>query len=252
MRLAVRWALGLVLLFASLGHLAAAPDPSLEAQFRLWLSGLTGLPAPELPLRITPEGDHYRAALPIAGLSGPDGSGALTATLRPLDGGRWAVEDIALPPSGHFAMRVPAPDDPSRTVPAEATLSLAGQDGRMLIDPTLATPSSFEAQLRGVVLDVTGGGQHQRQQMDRYETHGTATQAAGGRLDLVQDAAIEGWRDRRPTRFGGAVRATGADAPRERPARRAEPRPAGAADPRHRGALGVLEKRRGGDPRRTA
>jgi hypothetical protein len=120
-------------------------------------------------------------------------AGAITATLRPLDAGKWAVEDIALPPSSRLAMRVPAPDDPSRTVPADATLVLGGQDGRMLIDPSLATPSSFEARLRGIAFDVAGGGQRQRQQIDRYETHGTATPAAG-RLDIVQDATIEGWR----------------------------------------------------------
>jgi len=184
-------ALGLALSFGGIGPLAAAPDPSLEQQLRAWLSGLTGVAVPELPLRITPEGDHYRAVLPIAGA---DKAGAISATLRPLDGGRWAVEDFALPPVTHFPMRVPAPDDPTRTVPAEATLSLAGQDGRMLIDPSLASPSSFEARLRGVTLDVAGGGQAQHQQMDRYETHGTATPAAGGRLDFVQDATLEGWR----------------------------------------------------------
>jgi hypothetical protein len=184
-------ALGLALSFGGIGRLAAAPDPSLEQQLRAWLSGLTGVAVPELPLRITPEGDHYRAALPIG--SG-DKAGSISATLRPLDGGRWAVEDFALPPTSHFTMRVPAPDDPTRTVPAEATLNLAGQDGRMLVDPSLAGPSSFEARLRGVTLDVAGGGQEQHQQMDRYETHGTATPAAGGRLDFVQDATLEGWR----------------------------------------------------------
>jgi len=189
--LAIRLALGLALLVGSLGRLAAAPDPALEQQLRAWLSGLTGVAVPELPLRITPEGDHYRAVLPLAGAGE---AGSISATLRPLDGGRWAVENFALPPTSRFAMRVPAPDDPTKTVPAEATLSLAGQDGRMLIDPSLASPSSFEARLRGVVLDVAGGGQRQHQQMDRYETHGTATPAAGGRLDFVQDATIEGWR----------------------------------------------------------
>ncbi len=189
--MAIRWALGLVLLLGGAGRLTAAPDPALEQQLRAWLSGLTGVAIPELTLRITPEGDHYRAALPIAGAGG---AGTISATLRPLDGGRWAVEDLALPPTSRFSMRVPAPDDPTMTVPAEATLSLAGQDGRMLIDPSLGSPSSFEARLRGVVLDVAGGVQHQHQQMDRYETHGTATPAAGGRLDFEQDATIEGWR----------------------------------------------------------
>ena len=133
------------------------------------------------------------------------------------------MEDIALPPSSRFAMRVPAPDDPTQTVPAEATLSLAGQDGRMLIDPSLASPSSFEARLRGVVLDVAGGGQHQRQQIDRYETHGTATPAAGGRLDFVQDATHRGLADRGGAGLGGGVRLAGPDTSGEWPAGRAEP-----------------------------
>ena len=219
--MAIRLALGLALLLVgSFGGLAAAPDPALEQQLRAWLSGLTGVAVPELPLRITPEGDHYRVALSLARA---DGSGPITATLRPLDGGRWAVEDIALPPSSRFAMRVPAPDDPTRMVPAEATLSLTGQDGRMLIDPSLASPSSFEARLSGVVLDVTGGGQHQRQRIDRYETHGTATPAAGGRLDFVQDATIEGWRIAAEPASGEPFRIAGPDTPGDWPARRAEP-----------------------------
>ena len=44
---------------------------------------------------------------PIPGLTSPAGEAATTANVRPLDGGRWSIEALKLPPSGTFTMTIP-------------------------------------------------------------------------------------------------------------------------------------------------
>ncbi len=187
-RIAVGAAFGLSMAVSlGTGARAETQDAGLEPRLRAWIAGVTGLSIPELPLSITPEGDHDHVAVPVPGLVVPTGEPDVTATLRALDGGRWAVDHLMLPPSSRFTMPVPTPGAPGRTVPGRAQLELAGQDGHMLIDPSFATPTTFSSEVRSVTLEVSGGSQRQLQRIDRYEAHGTLADAGNNRLDLVQE-----------------------------------------------------------------
>jgi len=92
--------------------------------------------------------------------------------------------------------------------------AIAGQDSHAVLDPSMATPSSLDAMLRGIVIDGEADGARQSQRMDVYATKITVRPAAAQKVDAEAQATIEGWRSAQQMPDGtalamGAKRLTG-------------------------------------------
>ncbi len=182
-----------------------AQAQALQQQLKDWLAGLLGpsVKLPELPWRITGEHDHYLMAVPIPALSSPAGELATTATLRPLDGGRWSIDQLKMPPSGSFTMTVPETGDDGRGGAVKVDFSIGQQDSHGVIDPTLATPSTLHTEIGNLVVATDSPKQRQEQRIDRYLADTSLTPSANGRLDLVSSATVNGLKS--ASQAGGAT-----------------------------------------------
>jgi hypothetical protein len=174
------------------------PDQAqaLQQQLRDCLAGLLGpaIKQPELGLRVTGEHDHYVVTWPIPGLAGGPGQAAATANLRPLDGGRWSVDEMKLPPSGTFTMTVPETGEAGKGTPVNVQFSVGRQDTHGVIDPGLTTASKLHTEMSDLVAASDSAKQHQEQRLDRYVADTVLSPAQNGRLDLSMDAAASGWK----------------------------------------------------------
>jgi hypothetical protein len=181
------------------------PDQAqaLTSQLHDWLRGLVG-PAAALPdLRATAEGDHYLLTVPIDALSGRLKD--ITANLRPLDGGRWAADDIRLPADATFTAKLRPPNGGPGPVDVPFHLSIAGQDSHGVLDPTFATPSTLELGLVGVGLDSEDAARPQRQRFGLLNQTLVLRPAADGKLDIDQDSTVDGWESAQAMPDGHAV-----------------------------------------------
>ncbi len=173
-----------------------AQAQALQQQLKDWLSSIIGpsIALPDLPLRFTGEGDHYKVTLPIPGLATPSGDAAVTASVRPLDGGRWAIDDVRLPNAANFTVTLPDNSDNSAGGPTKVDLQLGKQEAHAVIDPSLATASTMQAQVAGITVVSDSPKQHQEQRIDAYKAQSSLKPAADGTLDLDMDAVMDGWR----------------------------------------------------------
>jgi len=183
----------------------AGPTPgqaaALEAGARAFLAPLL---APLLPpgaaapdLSIVPAGDHYALSLPASWLTEPNQQ--VTATLRPLDGGRFAVDDIGIPAQGHLAgkVRLPGgepPGAPETAGPVRLGYSIAQQSAHAVIDPTLASPSTFFAALHGVTADTTTDGFARHDRLDAVSLSFRLQPTTDGRIDAAWTTDLDGMR----------------------------------------------------------
>lgn len=185
----------------------AAGAEALRHDLQSWFAGVLGpnLGAAQGRLRVTPEGDHFRVALPFADVTGQN---AITADVRPLPGGIWAVDALRLPAAAKFTLHMPeqgAP--PGATAPTKFDLRIGNQHSHALVDPALTAPSRLSVDLANVDLETDSARQHQLQHLDRYAMQATL-QPDHGRLDLQESSTIAGWRsasregDRRAVGFG--------------------------------------------------
>ena len=174
------------------------PDQAqaLQQQLKNWLAGLLGpgVKLPEPPWRITGEHDHYVITWPIPGLTSPAGEVATTANVRPLDGGRWSIEALKLPPSGTFTMTIPNGGDDGKGASMDLQFSIGRQDTHGVIDPGLASASTLHSEFGDLVVSSTNAKQRQEQRFDRYVVDTTLTPTQNGRLDLTTAATAGGWK----------------------------------------------------------
>ncbi len=84
------------------------------------------------------------------------------------------------------------------------------EHGSALIDPTLASKSSFDVQADNVDFASQGAEQHQQQHIDRYQASGSLSAGTSNTLDLAEQTTAEGWRAAAQKAAGPAV-AFGAD-----------------------------------------
>jgi hypothetical protein len=180
---------------------------TLQRDIRDWLSGLLGRGnrLPDLTMQITGQGDHYRLLWPIPGLDNPAANAALTASVRPLDGGRWSIEEMKLPDSASFTIKPPDTGDITTSGPLKVALSFGPQDSHGLIDPSLATASLLHIDIGNVAATADSATEHQEQRIDRYTVKTSLKPAHGGRLDLAMDATMAGWKSASRTEGGAAV-----------------------------------------------
>ena len=171
----------------------AAGAEALRHDLQSWFGGMLGpnLGAAEEQLRVTPEGDHFRIALPFADAAGQN---AITADVRPLPDGQWSVDALRLPAATRFMLHMPEPGGPpGAAVPTRFDLRIGDQHSHALVDPALTAASRLSVDLAGVDLETDSRGQHQLQHLDRYTMQATL-QPDRGRLDLLENSTIAGWR----------------------------------------------------------
>jgi hypothetical protein len=188
-----------------------AQAQALQQQLKDWLAGLLGpgIAAPDLALQITGEGDHYRMTWPIPGLDDPASGAAVTASARPHDGGRWAIDGIKLPDAASFTVIIPDTGDAAASGPLKAAFSIGRQDSHAEIDPVLVAPSTLHIDLGNVSVTTDSAKQHQEQRIGRYAVESSLKPAQDGRLDAAMDTTIEGWETAAQTE-GRAALAIGA------------------------------------------
>lgn len=120
---------------------------SLETQIRAWLVDAVGpkITLPKRPVEVTAAGDHYDLAVPFSVLLDTSGTpaagpGSVTASLKPLDQGKWALDDVRMPSPGHFAFDM---GPPGAKLPVVVETRMADQNTHILFDQNFATPSTM-------------------------------------------------------------------------------------------------------------
>lgn len=191
---------------ASAQNVSPEQATALHQQLTDWLAGLLGpsVHLPPVPLKITADQDHYNLSWPLGGVNSAASNLAVTGRLIPLDGGRWSLKDIALPPTGSFTAN--APDTPN--VPMKVEFSIGKQDTLATIDPSLATASTSHSEMQNVTVTVEAAKRRQEQHLDSYVGEGDLTPTKDGRLDLTLDGTMEGWKSAQQMQSGAPV-ATG-------------------------------------------
>lgn len=187
-----RWgalALGLAVLLGA-ARAGAADAGALETELRGWLAALLGPHAAlgERPVHLTPHGDHFALEIPVAGavgdsaitLAGPP----LTATAHSLDGGRWALDDIRLP----SPLRIVAPTPRGENV---WTVTMQNQDQHVVLDPALATTSTWDTSIGGYATSWQGPGGERHSEAAHVRGHLAWQPAGGGRIDVTETASSE-------------------------------------------------------------
>jgi hypothetical protein len=181
---------------------AAAPITAegarmLEQQVHDWFAALLGSHADlgARPLHVTAEDDHYRVELPLAGTlaaiadAGVSIEGApVSAELKPLDGGRWAIDDIRIPSPLHLSFPTPSADGGAGT--SQLTATVEHQEQHAVLDPSLATPSHWDATIKGYASSLSGPADMgtRTTSVDEVTMHMRWEPVADGHLTVLQDS----------------------------------------------------------------
>ena len=157
----------------------------LEQSLNGWLAGLLG-PAVDLgerPVHVAASDDHFALEIPIGRSFGDLGAGIdagpVTASVRPIDGARWAIDKLAMP--SPLVFTAPAPQG-GGTV--ETTVTIESQDQRGVLDPTLATVSTFDSTTIGYQSSVRQPNSTDKTRLERMVSHLTLRPAGPGRVDV--------------------------------------------------------------------
>jgi hypothetical protein len=170
---------------------AEAAD-ALQQQIRAWVADLAG-PAVDFgshAVTVTPDGEGFRFELPLAGPVGSKGlriaGDPVTATAKPLDGGRWAIQSLTLPSPLSLEWR-PAPDASG----PRWTMQMAEQQASGVFDPSLATGSSFDMTVRGYSSFRHSERGTQSTTLYHYAGHAGWQPAGEGRVDAAGSGEAE-------------------------------------------------------------
>jgi hypothetical protein len=164
-----------------------AQAEQLEQQIRAWLADLLGAqaPLPDRPVEITAQDDHFHIAVP---LDEAFGGGPVTATgepvtadVRPLDNGRWALDHIAFP--SPLRVTYPMAQGGRTTV----TFSSDEQTQSAVLDPSLATGSNWDSTIKGYATRSEGMQGTQSTRIEQMVNHLSWQPAADGRINLLQE-----------------------------------------------------------------
>ena len=183
---------------------AIAPEQAdaLQHELRDWI-GTIGGPAVNLlesPLHVAAAGDSYRLEWPLVS---DQADAKVTASLHPLDGGRWAIDNLAFPSAASFSIAVP--DAVNGGGPTMVSVRVGSQDSRAVIDPAFAAASTLDLQLNDLSILSESAGQRQEQKIGHYAVSGSLTPAANGRLDLEVHGTMQGWASAGHAEGGAAV-----------------------------------------------
>jgi hypothetical protein len=188
----------------------AEPSPAdaavLRDQLRGWFSGLlstgplgAGSDRPIPALEVSAEKGGFRIALPLLFVSDPNDAEA-SLRVRPLRGGRWAVDSMRLPSNGAVASETIV----RNIAPGVAGKDKAPPDGRFSwsigsqqlageFDPAFGSPAHWDVLLQDISTDSSTSAGHQTQSIGRYAARTGIVPDANGRLDFLQDGEIDDW-----------------------------------------------------------
>lgn len=162
----------------------------LEAGLRGWMASLLS-PAVDVgarPVQITADGDHFRVMLPApdivasAGIAVPGLS--LTLKAKPLDGGRWALDDLAIPsPLTLTAPKGMLDDAAGKSI----SLSVESQQFHGIFDPSYTTTSSFDSMVTGLRI----AGANSVSTTGKSASHSTWQPTADGRINVLMEGNAE-------------------------------------------------------------
>ncbi len=189
---------------ARAANVSATDAASLERQVRDALGGLLGptVTLSDRPVQLTPAGDHFDVAVPLPYAMPPDPAGAstdlrITATARPAENGVWLIDGVRLTSPLRFSMRMPAPTAPDApggkrgTVPVLFTVTQQGQDGRVVWDPSFATPSTWTVSTQATTAHAEGGPIVQDTRVGPSNAVTTLRPAGADRADVLLDGTVQ-------------------------------------------------------------
>jgi hypothetical protein len=153
---------------------SAAQAQALMTQIEPLVGGLFGRAA-GVPL-ISPDGDHYRVAVPLGATN------QATARLAPLGAGRWALDDITLPSPLHL----------SAAPPLQIEAVIGAQNAHAVIDPSFASPSRLSAYADGIDVQSIDGPQSTAQHANALELAMAVLPADAQHVDITQTVNADG------------------------------------------------------------
>ncbi len=177
--------LAAALLLIPIAAYARAPEAELLDALSLISFGLLAPRDP--PPQVTHDGDLYRVRVPLPALAEPPDA-AVEATARPLDAGIWDITALTLPPAG--VLNTPGQ---AKAAPGLLTFAIGRQSFHAKVDPTLATPSPFKAQLGKITIRTDNAPQHTEQTIAQYSTDGTLSGDGHGRMNAHVLGALTNW-----------------------------------------------------------
>ena len=164
----------------------AADAAKLATQLRSWLVGVLGpnITVPDAPFKVAAEGDHYLLSVPIAGqVAGSGGitiaAEPLTVSLRPLDATRWSILGMQIP----SPLRIDNPNAKPTQLKSYA-VKIADQTTTGIFDPSFATASSYDTQLRDYTAVTDGPNGMQTSHLDSLTAKTVWAPSGGGRVNM--------------------------------------------------------------------
>jgi hypothetical protein len=168
-----------------------AQATDLEVQLRGWMASLVSpsLDVGARPVRITADGDHFSVELPAPGVLASQGIAepglSLNLKAKPLEGGRWALDDLLIPSPLKLTAPKGMADDAAG--PQSLTITAETQQFHGIFDPSFATTSSFDSATIGLKIvsanSVSTTG--------RSANHSTWQPAADGRINIFTEGNAE-------------------------------------------------------------
>ena len=185
---------------AKADDISAAQADALQTQMQNWLQGMFGSDTrlAGRTVRVRLEGDHYRIEFPLemprAGRPSPV---MLSASARPIAGGRWAFEGPELPSPASFTLNMPVPprkgQAPGPNIPVEFTIMTGSQDSRGTYDPSFATPSTLTTNARDVQVRAQSASTDQLTKMGQSSSTTTLRPSGSNRVDFMGEGTVEGY-----------------------------------------------------------
>ena len=176
---------------------------------RSWLERQTAnlVDLSALALRVLPEGESYRLELPFGGSYFDNalvlGDGAAVATVKPLDGGRWSIVNITLPPALRGEVRN-TKDGQSSIM----DMTIGNQQTTGVYDPSLATPSTYITTISDYRSEVRSAGGVQSARIGKISGRSEWLPTGPGRVTIQGDSTLEDYTSLSPLPGGEQVKVT--------------------------------------------
>ena len=202
---------------ARAADVTAADATTVETNVREWMGAMLGpsVKVSDRPVQVTSAGDHFDVVVPVKLQA--DGAGSelrVTATARPLAGGKWSIDGVRTSMPLRFTIDMPIPPKDGdkqafKAAPVTYTVNLAGQDGQILLDPTFATPTTWTSSAKGGTIHTEGGvggaSMTQDTRMGPVTSVMTLRPAGPDRVDLVGDGTLQDYRMESKSADVGAI-----------------------------------------------